>query len=58
MFREYKKVRSEEKHFIKNHETLFTVIKKKRYVFYCITVKQTDKIFIDFIYERNVYIKY
>ena len=55
MFSDHKILRNEEKNFIKNHETLFTIIFKKRYVFYFITVKQTDKIFIEklLLKERN-----
>ncbi len=49
MFSDNKKLRNEEKHFIK------IIFLKKHYVFYSITVKQADKIFIDklLIYERN-----
>ena len=47
MFSNHKKLRNEKKRFIKNQKTLFTLIFKKRYIFYSITVKQTDKIFIE-----------
>ena len=47
MFSDHKKLRNEEKYFIKNHKTLSTLFFKIRYVFYSITVKQTDKIFIE-----------
>ena len=45
---EHKKLRNEEKYYIKHHETLFTIIFKNCYVFYNLTsVKQTDKIVIE-----------
>ena len=44
MLSDHKKLRNEEKHFIKNHETLSNIIFKNCYVFCSITVKQTDKI--------------
>ena len=41
MFSDHKKIRNEEKHFIKNHETLLTIILKKSYIFNSLT-SQTD----------------
>ena len=43
IFGDIKKLRNEEKYLIKNHETLLTIIlKKKRYVFYSLN-SQTDR---------------
>ncbi len=49
MFSDHKKLQNVEKHLIKNHKTLFTSFFKNRYVFYSITVKQIDKIFIEYM---------
>ena len=42
MFSNHKKLRHEEKHFIKNYETLFPWFFKYRYFFYSLTT-QTDR---------------
>ena len=48
MFSDHKQLRNEEKHFIKDHEALFTIFFKKIcYVYFSLTVKQIDKILIN-----------
>ncbi len=42
-----KKQKFKDGHFIQNHETLFSMFFKNCSLFYSITVKQTDKIFIE-----------
>ncbi len=55
MFSDHKKLRNEEKYFIKiTKPYLLYFLKIKPYDFYCIIVKQTDKIFK---YDRNVHRK-
>ena len=56
---DHKKLRNEEKYFIKNHGTLFTLICINRYVFYSLTSQRDRQIFKEqlHIYERNIHRK-